>query len=79
MIGEPIAFFSYAHEDDRYDRLTKLREELSHEIGAQIGRKFHIFSRSKRHRMGRGLEGEARGVGRCLDVLHPCPVSLVLQ
>ena len=39
----PAAFMSYAHEDDKYEHVTRFYERLSHEVGVYIGEEFLIF------------------------------------
>jgi anti-sigma regulatory factor (Ser/Thr protein kinase) len=41
--GDPVAFLSYAHHDDRRGHLTRLREFLMEELQSQTGEAFEIF------------------------------------
>jgi cobaltochelatase CobT len=45
MTSSPIAFMSYARDDDAHEggRLSELRSLLSGELGAQSGEDFPIF------------------------------------
>jgi hypothetical protein len=40
---QPQAFMSYAHIDDRHQRLSQFRKELSGEVQVYLGREFAIF------------------------------------
>ena len=41
--AKPAGFLSYVHLDDHRGRITAFREELSREIGMQLGVEFPIF------------------------------------
>src|SRR5215475_5859856 len=43
MEPQTIAFMSYAHADDKQNRVSRFRERLSEEVEVQTGKTFPIF------------------------------------
>ena len=43
----PAAFLSYAHDDDKYEHITKFRERLGDEVQTVVGDEFVIFQDRK--------------------------------